>query len=90
MAFGGHGSHFSVYKALQLIRSSIVFPLVARSSHAPSWGSPLRAAAVVAGGAAGALEPGGELALGLGLSPAQPTAMQLQAFLEGPAHPQQP
>ena len=27
--------------------------------------------------------------LALGLSPAQPTPMQLQAFLEGPAHPQQ-
>ena len=27
--------------------------------------------------------------LGLGLSPAQPTPMQLQAFLEGPASPQQ-
>ena len=27
--------------------------------------------------------------LGLGLSPAQPTPMQLQAFLEGPAHPEQ-
>ena len=27
--------------------------------------------------------------LGLGLSPAQPTPMQLQAFLDGPASPQQ-
>ena len=64
----------------------------------PLWGclvrflglTPAEQRALVAGGAAGALERGGELAPvpGAQSGPAGPPA-QLQAFLEGPAQPQQ-